>query len=159
MPLAYIEQLHFLRYHNRPSDPKRNENIIWTLMKYTETFYTEKHSPVSIYTKIGAHLSEHHIIILVRTRVCAAPPQTESGKVFLYANFEFVYHCLHVSPRQNLMYVANCRSGRLYWLKHVSICIISHLCLAYYKRDIYKQCNPRSDAAERGVWSESTLFA
>ena len=35
----------------------------------------------------------------------------------------------------------------------------THLCLAFHKRDIGIQCRPRSDAAERGVWSGSTLFA
>ena len=33
-----------------------------------------------------------------------------------------------------------------------------HLSPASYKTDIGKQCRPRSDAAERGVWSGSTLF-
>ena len=37
--------------------------------------------------------------------------------------------------------------------------ILIHISLASYKRDICKQCRPRSDAAERGVWSGSTLFA
>ena len=36
---------------------------------------------------------------------------------------------------------------------------LTDLCLASHKRDIGKQCKPRSDAAERGVWSGSTLFA
>ena len=35
----------------------------------------------------------------------------------------------------------------------------THLCLVYHKWDIGKQRRPRSDATERGVWSESTLFA
>ena len=39
-------------------------------------------------------------------------------------------------------------------------CPVPHLSLASHKRDIGKQCRrPRSDTAERGVWSESTLFA
>ena len=37
--------------------------------------------------------------------------------------------------------------------------ILTHLCLASNKRDIGKQCRPRSDATERSVWSWSTLFA
>ena len=37
--------------------------------------------------------------------------------------------------------------------------ILIHLSLAANKRDNGKQCRPRSDAAERGVWSGSTLFA
>ena len=37
--------------------------------------------------------------------------------------------------------------------------ILTHLSLASYKMDIGKQCRPRSDAAERGVWSGSTLSA
>ena len=37
--------------------------------------------------------------------------------------------------------------------------LLTHLCLASHKRDIGKQCRPRSDAAECGVWSGSTLFA
>ena len=41
-------------------------------------------------------------------------------------------------------------------MSHVSL---TDLCLASHKRDIGKQCRPRSDAAERGVWSGSTLFA
>ena len=32
-------------------------------------------------------------------------------------------------------------------------------CVAPDERDIGKRCGPRSDAAERGVWSGSTLFA
>ena len=35
----------------------------------------------------------------------------------------------------------------------------TNLCLASHKRDIGKPCRLRSDAAERGVWSGSTLFA
>ena len=31
--------------------------------------------------------------------------------------------------------------------------------LASHKMEIDKQCRPRSDATERGVWSGSTLFA
>ena len=36
---------------------------------------------------------------------------------------------------------------------------LTYLCLASLKWDIDKQCRPRSDAAERSVWSGSTLFA
>ena len=36
---------------------------------------------------------------------------------------------------------------------------LTHLSLASHKRDIGKQCRPRSDATEWGVWSGSTLFA
>ena len=36
--------------------------------------------------------------------------------------------------------------------------ILTHLSLASEERDFGKQCGPRSDAAERGVWSGSTLF-
>ena len=36
---------------------------------------------------------------------------------------------------------------------------LSCLCLTSRKRNIGKQCGPRSDAAECGVWSVSTLFA
>ena len=42
-------------------------------------------------------------------------------------------------------------------LRHIRI--LTHLSLAPYKKDIGKQCRPWSDAAERGVWSGSTLFA
>ena len=35
----------------------------------------------------------------------------------------------------------------------------THLSPASLKRDIGKQYRPRSDAAERGVWSGSKLFA
>ena len=37
--------------------------------------------------------------------------------------------------------------------------ILFNLCLAPPKRDIGNQRRPRSDAAERGVWSGFTLFA
>ena len=37
--------------------------------------------------------------------------------------------------------------------------VLTHVCLASQKIAIGKQCIYRSDAAERGVWSESTLFA
>ena len=36
---------------------------------------------------------------------------------------------------------------------------LTHLCLASHIWYISKQCRPRSDAAERGVWSVSILFA
>ena len=36
---------------------------------------------------------------------------------------------------------------------------ITHLCLASNKRDTGKHRRPRSNTAERGVWSGSTLFA
>ena len=35
---------------------------------------------------------------------------------------------------------------------------LTQLSLASQKRDIGKQCRPRSDATERGVWSGPTLF-
>ena len=37
--------------------------------------------------------------------------------------------------------------------------IFTHLTVASHKRDIGKQCGPRSDAVERGVQTGSTLFA
>ena len=37
--------------------------------------------------------------------------------------------------------------------------ILTHISLASHFWDISKQCRPRSDAAERGVWSGSSLFA
>ena len=37
--------------------------------------------------------------------------------------------------------------------------LLTHLSLTYHKRDTGKQCRPRSDAAESGIWSGSTLFA
>ena len=36
---------------------------------------------------------------------------------------------------------------------------LTHLNLVSHKRNFSKQYRPRSDAAERGVWSGSTLFA
>ena len=36
---------------------------------------------------------------------------------------------------------------------------LTHLSLASHKRDICKQCRPRSDATLGGIWSGSTLFA
>ena len=36
---------------------------------------------------------------------------------------------------------------------------LTNLCQASHKMDIYKQCTLRADATERGIWSESTLFA
>ena len=35
--------------------------------------------------------------------------------------------------------------------RSVSLPVLTHVCLASHKRDIGKQCRPRSDAAERGV--------
>ena len=35
----------------------------------------------------------------------------------------------------------------------------SYPCLSSQKRDIGKQCRPRTDTTERGVCSESTIFA
>ena len=38
----------------------------------------------------------------------------------------------------------------------IVICrLLTHLSLAFHKRDSGKQCRPRSDATERGVWSGS----
>ena len=37
--------------------------------------------------------------------------------------------------------------------------LLTHINLASHFWDIGKQCRPRSDAAERGVWSVSSLFA
>ena len=42
--------------------------------------------------------------------------------------------------------------------KDIDIIILTHISLASHVWDIGKQCRPRSDAAERGVWSGSTLF-
>ena len=39
------------------------------------------------------------------------------------------------------------------------ISTLTHLCLVSHKRDICKQCRPRSDAAEWNLCSESSLFA
>ena len=36
--------------------------------------------------------------------------------------------------------------------------LLTHLSLASHKRDIGKQCRPRSDATERGVCPGGTLF-
>ena len=36
---------------------------------------------------------------------------------------------------------------------------LTHLFLVSHKRDIGKQCRPRSNAAERDLWSASILFA
>ena len=36
---------------------------------------------------------------------------------------------------------------------------LTHISLVSLKMDIDKQCRPTKDAAERGVWSGSTLFA
>ena len=35
---------------------------------------------------------------------------------------------------------------------------LTHISLASHKRGICKQCRPRSDAADRGVWSGSSLI-
>ena len=47
----------------------------------------------------------------------------------------------------------------LKWKNPLDINGLTHTSLASHKRDIDKQYKPRSDAAERGVWSGSTLFA
>ena len=39
------------------------------------------------------------------------------------------------------------------------IITLTHLCLESHKRNIGKQCRPRSDATERGVCSGFTLLA
>ena len=41
----------------------------------------------------------------------------------------------------------------------ISYVDLTNLCLRFHKKDIGKRCGPRSDAAERGVGSRSTLFA
>ena len=58
----------------------------------------------------------------------------------------------------------------VYLYRHVFVMIVfapfwkrsllsTHLCLASNERDIGKQCTPKSDATECGVWSGSALFA
>ena len=42
---------------------------------------------------------------------------------------------------------------------YASFCLLTHLSLASFLWDIGKQCRPRSDTAERGVLSGSSLFA
>ena len=37
--------------------------------------------------------------------------------------------------------------------------VLTHLCIVSHKRAIGKRCRPKSDAAEHGVWSGSSLFA
>ena len=40
MPLAIYEQNSiFKKYHNGPDDPKVNYNIIYTMVKFVDTFY------------------------------------------------------------------------------------------------------------------------
>ena len=52
-PLAYTwAELHFQRYNNGPNDPKGNENIIFTMVKYEETFYATTRSLFSGKMKI-----------------------------------------------------------------------------------------------------------
>ena len=40
-----------------------------------------------------------------------------------------------------------------------NVLALTHISLASQFWDICKQCRPRSDAAKRGVWSGSSLFA
>ena len=44
-------------------------------------------------------------------------------------------------------------------IKHLLYNLLTHFCIASHNRDIGKQCRLRSDAAESGVRSGSTLFA
>ena len=44
------------------------------------------------------------------------------------------------------------------WISWNTLCL-THISRASLFRDLGKQCRPRSDNTERGVWSESTLFA
>ena len=37
-----LAELHFQIYHNGPSDPKGNENIICTIVKYGKLIFLEK---------------------------------------------------------------------------------------------------------------------
>ena len=57
----------------------------------------------------------------------------------------------------------NEKGGKYFHVKLFSLKLypfpLTHLCLVSHKRDISKQCRPRSNAAECGVWSGSTLFA
>ena len=80
----------------------------------------------------------------------------------LYPVCETIIHLLREQPYP----YAQCSNGILWWMNVVfifiisfSIIILTHLCLAFHKRDIGKQCRPRSDATEHGVWSGFTLFA
>ena len=45
----------------------------------------------------------------------------------------------------------------LYW-NDSDFGVLTQISLASFLWDIGKQCRPRSDAAERGVWWGSTLF-
>ena len=58
-PLAYrLAELHFQRYYNGSSDPKGNENITYTMVKYGETFYGRHTAltPVAAFPFIRQHL-------------------------------------------------------------------------------------------------------
>ena len=57
-------------------------------------------------------------------------------------------------------------SSSLKWKYSLQLCMdfmcyikLTHLSLVSHKRDTCKQYRPRSDAAESGAWSGSTLFA
>ena len=63
-----------------------------------------------------------------------------------------------------LIWIFISSSSGMFFSKNISQLYISikesaHLSLASYKRDTDKQWRPWSDAAERGVWSGSILFA
>ena len=46
------------------------------------------------------------------------------------------------------------------WYCHVQVLIIIILsCLVFHIWNVGRQCRPRSDAAERGIWTGSILFA
>ena len=77
---------------------------------------------------------------------------------------------LYIKPVQMLLYTCSlwqvrAKLGRLFlpnchldwdlcWNK-----TLTHISLASHFRDIDEQCRPRSDAAECGVWLQSSLFA
>ena len=60
-----------------------------------------------------------------------------------------------IRRRVTLVQIVVEASTRRKWIKEY----LTHISLASHKKDIAKQCRPRSDAAERGFWSGSTLFA
>ena len=58
-----------------------------------------------------------------------------------------------------LIYACGSSSTSWLFLFRVYNTALTHISLASFICDIGKQCRPRSDATERGVWLGSTLFA
>ena len=128
------------RISQDPDQPLKPHNLIRTFQLYAWRPYTH-----------------YAIRMRVRKNICS---KEVSGSIKYYLFLIWVTLIEIIRSHWDKFFPSRVAAILEAMLDFLSVCrcASTHLCLASYKRDICKQCRPRSDAAKRGVWSESTLF-